>query len=113
VAGGGFTAPIWTPGVAASASKWFLAPRPLDSPSRLTMLAAMQATARDFTRQFPRFRKAARAGQTVRVQDRDGVVYVFARDKSDVPSLADVAGHVLGSINSGLRRKSLRGYGKD
>jgi hypothetical protein len=73
----------------------------------------MQATARDFTRKFPRYRKAARAGQTVRVQDRDGVVYVFTRDNSAAPSLADVAGHLLGSVSSGIRKKSLKGYGKD
>lgn len=73
----------------------------------------MQASARDFTRRFPRYRKAARAGQTIRVQDRDGVVYVFARDQTDAPSLADVAGHLLGSVNSGVRRKSLKGYGQD
>ncbi len=73
----------------------------------------MQATARNFIRKFPCYLKAARAGQTVWVQDRDGVVYVFARDKSTAPSLADVAGHLLGSVNSSVRRKSLIGFGKD
>ncbi len=76
-------------------------------------MSAMQATARNFTRKFPLYRKAARAGQTVRVEDRDGVVYVFARDKTEAPSLADVAGHLLGSVNSGVRKKSLKGYGQD
>ena len=47
------------------------------------------------------------------MEDRDGVVYVFTRDKSEAPSLADVAGHLLGSVNSGVRKKSLKGYGKD
>lgn len=76
-------------------------------------MSAMKATTRDFTRQFPRYRRAARAGQTVRVRDRDGIVYVFAREETDAPSLADVAGHLLGSVNSGVRKKSLKGYGKD
>ena len=76
-------------------------------------MSAMQATTRNFTRKFPVYRRAARAGQTVRVRDRDGVVYVFTRDKSDAPSLADVAGHLLGSVNTGVRKKSLKGYGKD
>lgn len=76
-------------------------------------MSAMQATARNFTRKFPLYRKAARAGQTVRVEDRDGVIYVFARDKAEAPSLADVAGHLLGSVNSGVRKKSLKGYGQD
>lgn len=73
----------------------------------------MQATARTFTRKFPLYRKAARAGQTVRVEDRDGIVDVFTRDKSKAPSLAGVAGHLLGSVNSGVRMKSPKGYGKD
>ncbi len=76
-------------------------------------MSAMQATARDFTRKFPRFRRAARAGQTIRVQDRDGVVYVFARAPDGAASLADVAGHLLGSVNSGVRKKTLAGYGRD
>jgi hypothetical protein len=39
--------------------------------------------------------------------------YIFARDKADASSLADVAGHLLGSVNSGIRKKLLEGYGKD
>ena len=85
----------------------------LDTPRRLTTMSAMQATARNFTRKFPIYRRAARAGQTVRVRDRDGVTYVFAREEADAPSLADVAGHLLGSVNSGVRKKSLAGYGRD
>ena len=76
-------------------------------------MSAMQATARNFTRKFPLYRKAARAGQTVRVQDRDGVVYVFARDKADAPSLADVVGHLKGSVHSGRPKKTLEGFGRD
>ena len=76
-------------------------------------MAALHATARNCTRKFPLYRKAARAGQTVRVEDRDGVVEVFTRDKATAPSLAEVAGHLLGSVNSGVRKKALKGYGKD
>ena len=82
----------------------------LDTPRRLSTMSAMQATARNFTRKFPIYRRAARAGQTVRVRDRDGVTYVFSREEADAPSLADVAGHLLGSVNSGVRKKSLAGY---
>lgn len=85
----------------------------LDTAPRLTTMSAMQATARNFTRKFPLYRRAARAGQKVRVRDRDGVTYVFAREQADAPSLAEVAGHLLGSVNSGVRKKSLKGYGKD
>lgn len=79
----------------------------------LTTMSDMQATARDFTRKFPVYRRAAKAGQTVRVRDRDGVTYVFARVANEAPSLSDVAGHLLGSVNSGVRKKSLDGYGQD
>ncbi len=71
----------------------------------------MQATARDFIRKFALYRKAALAGETIRVKDRDAVVYVFAREKIAAPSLTDVAGHLLGSINTRLRKKSMNGYG--
>jgi hypothetical protein len=73
----------------------------------------MKATARDFTRKFPVYRRAAKAGQTVRVRDRDGVTYVFAREAKEAPSLADVAGHLVGSVNSGVSKKSLESYGQD
>ncbi len=76
-------------------------------------MSAMKATAREFTREFPRFRRAARAGQTIHVRDRDGITYVFTREAADAPSLADVAGHLLGSVNSGVRKKTLKGYGKN
>ena len=85
----------------------------LDSLPRLTVMSAMQATAREFTREFSRFRRAARAGRTVRVRDRDGVVYVFVREKAEAPSLADVVGHLAGCVNSGAHEKSMEGYGKD
>lgn len=85
----------------------------LDTPYRLTTLSAMDATVRNFTRKFPLYRQAARAGRTIRIQDRDGVTYVFAREQTDPASLMEVAGSFLGSVNSGVRRKSLKGYGKD
>ena len=76
-------------------------------------MSAMQATARNFTRKFPLYRRAARAGQTVQVRDRDGVVYVFARAPDDAPSLADVVGHLKGCVHSGRPRKTLEGFGRD
>ena len=76
-------------------------------------MSAMEASTRNFTRKFPLYRKAARAGQTIRVQDRDGVVYVFARDKANAPSLADIVGHLKGSVSSGRRKKNLEGFGRD
>jgi hypothetical protein len=76
-------------------------------------MAAMQATTRNFTRKFPVYRQAARAGHTVRVQDRDGVTYVFAREPSEGPSLADVVGHLKGCVHSGRPKKTLEGFGRD
>jgi hypothetical protein len=76
-------------------------------------MSAMEATARNFTRKFPLYRKAARAGQTIRIEDRDGVVYVFSRDKADAPSLADVVGHLKGCVRSGRPKKTMEGFGRD
>jgi hypothetical protein len=93
----------------AGATGW----RCLDKAFGLTTMSAVQATARDFTRKFPVYRHAARAGQTVRVRDRDGVVYVFARERADAPSLAAVVGHLKGCVHSGRPQKDLRGFGRD
>lgn len=76
-------------------------------------MSFMHATTRDFTRRFSGYRDAARAGQTVRIVDHEGIVYVFSREKANPPSLADVAGHLLGSVSSGVRKKSLKGFGHD
>ena len=74
----------------------------------------MQVTAREFTRKFPNYRRAALAGKEVRVRDRAGNGFVFrvASEQKNV-SLADAMGDLIGSVRSGKKRKSLAGYGRD
>jgi hypothetical protein len=75
------------------------------------------ATTREFTRKFPAYRRAALAGKEGRVRDREGNGFVF-RAAHDQPagepvSLAEAMGDLLGSVNSGRRKKTLAGYGRD
>jgi hypothetical protein len=73
----------------------------------------MQVTAREFTRKFPSYRRAALAGKEVRVRDRDGNGFVFRRVDDKPVTLADAMGDLLGSVQTGQRKKSLSGYGRD
>lgn len=74
----------------------------------------MKVTTREFTRSFPRFRRAALAGKEVHVRDRDGNSFVFrAAQTAATPSLAEAMGDLIGSVASGRRRKTLAGYGRD
>lgn len=77
-------------------------------------MSVMQVTVREFTRKFPNYRRAALAGNEVRVKDRAGNGFVFrvAEEKKAV-SLADAMGDLIGSVRSGQRKKSLAGYGRD
>ena len=76
-------------------------------------MTAMQVTVREFTRKFPNYRRAALAGKEVRVRDRAGNGFVFRATEEKAVSLADAMGDLLGSVQSGRRKKSLAGYGRD
>ena len=73
----------------------------------------MPVTVREFTRKFPRYRRAALAGKDVRVRDRAGNGFVFCAAVRTPVSLADGMGDLLGSVQTGQRKKSLAGYGRD
>ena len=75
-------------------------------------MSVMQVTIREFTRKFPNYRRAALAGQQVLVRDKEGNGFVFqaANDKS--VSLADGMGDLIGSVESGQRKKSFANYGR-
>ena len=74
----------------------------------------MQATVREFTRRFPKFRRAALAGEEIKVRDREGNGFVFRRaEKARPVSLAEAMGELLGSVRSGQAKKTLDGYGRD
>ena len=76
-------------------------------------MSVMQVTVREFTRRFPNYRRAALAGKEVRVRDRAGNGFVFRVADEATTSLADAMGDLIGSVQSGQRRKSLAGYGRD
>jgi len=62
---------------------------------------------------FPTYRRAALAGTEVRVRDRSGNRFVFRAADEKAVSLADAMGDLLGSVQTGQRKKSLAGYGRD
>lgn len=73
----------------------------------------MQVTTREFTRKFPSFRRAALAGEEVRVRDRSGNNFVFRATETKAVSLAESMADLIGSVRSGRARKTLAGYGRD
>lgn len=76
-------------------------------------MSAMTVTVREFTRKFPNYRRAALAGKEVRVRDRAGNGFVFRATEAKSVSLAEAMGDLLGSVQSGQRKKTLAGYGRD
>ena len=77
------------------------------------MMSVMQVTVREFTRRFPNYRRAALAGQEVRVRDRAGNGFVFRSAAEKPVSLADGMSDLIGSVQTGRRKKSFAGYGRD
>lgn len=77
------------------------------------MVSVMQVTIREFTRKFPSYRRAALAGKEVRVRDRSGNGFIFRVADEKPVSLAEAMGDLLGSIQSGQKKKTLVGYGRD
>lgn len=76
-------------------------------------MSVMQVTVREFTRKFPNYRRAALAGKEVRVRDRAGNGFIFRAADEKAVSLADAMGDLVGSVQSGQKKKSLAGYGRD
>ncbi|MBI5766650.1 MAG: hypothetical protein HZA93_02570 [Verrucomicrobia bacterium] len=72
----------------------------------------MTTTLREFSRNLARHRRAAASGREVLVQDARGQTYVFKRVDAPVRTMADVIGHLAGSVQTGKRVKSLAGYGR-
>lgn len=75
-------------------------------------MSVMQITTREFTRRFPSYRRAALAGKEVRVRDRAGNDFIFRAENSPPVSLAEGMGDLIGSVQSGQKKKSLTGYGR-
>jgi len=67
-------------------------------------------SAREFVRNFSRLKRTAANGGEVHVHDREGRTYVF-HVKDTGPSLGSQLSDLCGKHNTGVRVKSLAGYG--
>jgi hypothetical protein len=69
-------------------------------------------TTREFIRHFSRLKKAAANGEEVVVRDRQGQAYSF-QAKGSGPSLGEQLSDLCGKHNTGVRVKSLAGFGRN
>ncbi len=72
----------------------------------------MKTNARDFTRNFSTYRKAAKQGDSVEIRDREGLSYIFKLKTPTPASFADAVAHLSGIGESGVKEKTLKGYGR-
>lgn len=72
----------------------------------------MTTTLRQFHRELARMRRAAVKGMEVIVRDHQGHAFLFKRIDAPPPTMAQVVGHLAGSVKTGKRVKSLAGYGR-
>lgn len=69
-------------------------------------------TVREFVRNFSQLKRTVANGGEINVRDRDGRSYVF-RAKDTGPSLGQQLSDLCGKHNTGVRVKSLAGFGKN
>lgn len=67
---------------------------------------------REFIRNFARLKRAAANGDDVVVRDRQGRAFIF-RAQGAGASLGEQLVDLRGSINTGVRVKSLKGFGRN
>ena len=72
----------------------------------------MTTTTREFVRNFARLRKVAANGGEVIVRDRGGRAFVFRATGEAGPTLADQLPDLRGAMTTGVRVKSLKGFGR-
>lgn len=70
-------------------------------------------TAREFVRNFARLRKVAANGGEVIVRDRRGQAFVFRATRNAGPTLAEQLHDLRGAVATGVRIKSLKGFGRN
>jgi hypothetical protein len=87
-------------------------PLAIDTPQSQTLMSDMTTTLRQFQRELARMRRAAVKGADVIVRDRQGNTFLFKRIDASAPTMAQVVGHLAGSIATGKKVKSLAGYGR-
>lgn len=76
------------------------------------MMFDMTVTSRDFVRQFARLKRSAANGHEVVVRDRRGRAFVFRAQEAG-PSLGEQLADLRGRFQTGIRQKSLRGFGRN
>jgi hypothetical protein len=69
-------------------------------------------TVREFVRNFSRLKRTVANGGEVLVHDREGRTYVF-RAQETGPSMGAQLSHLCGKLNTGVRVKSLKGFGRN
>lgn len=69
-------------------------------------------TTREFIRNFARLKKVAANGGEVIVRDRQGRTFVF-RAGDPGPTLADELSDLCGALETGIKKKSLSGFGRN
>lgn len=69
-------------------------------------------TVREFVRNFSRLKRTVANGGEINVRDRDGRSYVF-RAKEVGPSLGQQLSDLCGKHDTGVRVKSLAGFGQN
>jgi len=70
-------------------------------------------TSREFVRNFARLRKLAANGGEILVRDRRGQVFVFRASDEVGPSLAAQLRDLKGALDTGVRLKSMKGFGRN
>jgi len=73
---------------------------------------ATTTTTREFIRHFSRLKKAAANGEEVVVRDRKGQTYSF-QAKGSGPSLGEQLSDLCGRHSTGIRVKTLAGFGRN
>jgi hypothetical protein len=69
-------------------------------------------TAREFVRNFARLHKVAANGGEVIVRDRHGRSFLYRTLTKRGPTLAEQLDDLRGSLDTGVRVKSLAGFGR-
>jgi hypothetical protein len=72
----------------------------------------MKTNIREFTRNFATYREAAAKGEPIEVRDREGVSYLFKLKTPAPANLAVAVAHLAGTGTTGVKKKSLTGYGR-
>jgi hypothetical protein len=75
------------------------------------MCEMVPITTREFVRHFARLKRAAANGEELVVRDRKGQAFVF-RAKGAGPTLGEQLSDLRGSLRTGVRVKSLKGFGR-